>query len=191
MTTHLYVGAGYRTKPIVTGLPEPTFITTLDINPDTEPTYLHDLDKLPYPVESESADVIWASQVLEHCGRQGDWKFFFAQFSEFHRILKPEGLFVASVPAPGSAWVWADPGHTRTITPETLMFLDQNHYATQVGVSPSSDYRSVWKGNLKTIWWNIDENHFTFVLRKTAPGALEDTQNSQEGKDATTQAKSL
>lgn len=73
------------------------------------------------------------------------------------------------MPAPGSAWVWADPGHTRTITPETLMFLDQNHYATQVGVSPSSDYRSVWKGNLKTIWWNIDENHFTFVLRKTSP----------------------
>ena len=51
------------------------------------------------------------------------------------------------------------------------MFLDQNHYATQVGVSPSSDYRSVWKGNLKTIWWNIDENHFTFVLKKTAVDA--------------------
>jgi len=35
--------------------------------------------------------------VLEHIAAQGDFEHFFQQFSDFWRILKPDGLFCAAV----------------------------------------------------------------------------------------------
>src|SRR5207237_725542 len=108
-------------------------VTTLDINPDHKPDVVWDLTKLPTPFEADSFDEIHAYDLLPHTGAQGDWRFFFAQFSDFWRVLKPGGHFFATVPTRASPWAWADPSTTRLFLSETLVFLDQTQYTKQVG----------------------------------------------------------
>ena len=138
---------------------------TLDLDPTTNPDVLWDLNNLPYPFDSGSFDEIHAYEVLEHCGSQGDWRFFFAQFQELWRILKPGGLLVFSVPAPGSIWVWGDPGHTRHIHPAQMTFLSRAAYATQVGKTAMTDYRHVYSADFDVVDLNVGPDTFIGVLR--------------------------
>ena len=96
--------------------PEWNELVTLDIDPMCNPDVTHDLDVLPYPFEDNTFDEIHAYEVLEHCGHQGDWIFFFQQFTELWRILKPKGVLVGSCPNWDSPWAWGDPGHRRIIS---------------------------------------------------------------------------
>jgi SAM-dependent methyltransferase len=130
-------------------------LTRLDIDPDCKPDVVHDLDALPLPFEDNSFNELHAIDILEHTGRQGDWRFFFAQFSEFWRILKPGGYFIGVCPKWDSFWAWGDPGHTRVITPQSLLFLDQAQYG-QVGDTPMTDYRHVYKANFRTMFTTED-----------------------------------
>jgi SAM-dependent methyltransferase len=163
----LLIGCGNNRKKQVHGswtTEDWSNLTTLDMDPGCNPDVVHNLDVLPYPFADDEFDEIHAYQVLEHTGRQGDWKFFFAQFHEFWRILKPGGLFVASVPMWDSPWAWGDPGHTRVITKGSLIFLDQREYS-QIGTSAMTDYRSVWKGNFQPFAAIEKEHEFGFILK--------------------------
>lgn len=111
----------------------------------------HDLNNLPYPFGDNVFDEIHAYEVLEHCGTQGDWRFFFNQFYEFWRILKPGGYFVATVPTWDGKWAWGDPGHRRIINEGSLVFLSQKQYRDQVGKTAMADYRPWYKAD-----FNID-----------------------------------
>lgn len=139
-------------------------LTTLDIDPALNPDVVHDLDVLPYPLADNTFDEIHAYEVLEHCGRQGDFRFFFAQFYEFWRILKPDGLFAATVPMWDSPWAWGDPGHTRVITKGSLIFLDQREYE-QLGQTAMADYRAYWKGDFRGFAAIEKEDIFGFILQ--------------------------
>jgi hypothetical protein len=122
--------------------------------------------KLPYPFESDTFTEIHAYDVLEHQGRQGDWRFFFDQFSELWRILKHGGVLCGISPKMFSPWAWGDPGHTRIISPQCLNYLDQRAY-DDVGVSPVTDYRRYYKADFRLI--GIDEktldHTWQFVLQ--------------------------
>ncbi len=124
-------------------------VTTLDIRPQAEPDVVWDLNVLPYPFEDNTFDEIHAYECLEHCGKQGDAEFFFAQFYEFWRILKPNGYMCGTVPMWDSMWAWGDPSHTRIITGGSLSYLDQEHYEQQYGKTSTSDFRHIWKGNFQ------------------------------------------
>lgn len=173
MKRELLIGCGNNRVKKVNGswtAPNWENLTTLDIDPTTKPDVVHDLDVLPYPFDDNTFDEIHAYEVLEHCGRQGDWKFFFAQFHEFWRILKPDALLVATVPLYNNEWAWGDPGHTRVITPGSLIFLDQREYV-QIGESSMTDYRPWWKGDFQ-IFAKIEKDpSFGFILRAIKPGA--------------------
>ena len=149
-----------------------TNLTTLDMSADCRPDVLWNLDNLPLPFEADSFDEIHAYEVLEHCGRQGDWKFFFAQFSEFWRILTPGGYFVGSCPMWDNVWAWADPGHTRLISPQSLVFLSQLEYKAQVGKTHMTDYRSVYQADFETVAVKEDQSSWGFVLRAVKPSRL-------------------
>lgn len=168
--SELLIGCGNRREKVAhkRGNEAWTDLTTLDIDPACGADVIHDLDVLPYPFADDSFDEIHASEVLEHCGRQGDWRFFFGQFSEFWRILRPDGLFAASCPSSRSPWAWADPGHTRVLLPETLHFLAQPSYA-EVGDTAMTDYRDVWSGDFDVINATDDGAAFRFVLRAVKP----------------------
>lgn len=150
---------------------------TLDNEPRHKPDHLWDIEVLPLPFAHDSFDEIHAYEVLEHCGRLGDYKFFFAQFTEFWRILKPGGYFAATCPGHKSIWALGDPGHRRVFTSGTLVFLDQNEYVIQVDReetrTPMSDYRTVWRGDFQRVWIREDADHLAFVLKAIKPSRLE------------------
>lgn len=153
--------------------PDRTFagydLVTLDIDPTTSPDVLHDLNVLPLPFADDEFDEIHAYEVMEHCGRQGDWQFFFAQFAEIWRILKPGGLFCATVPAWDSMWAWADPGHTRVIAEGNLIFLCQPEYAKQIGKTSMTDYSATWRGDFDIRASGTERDTFAFVLATVKP----------------------
>lgn len=141
-----------------------TKLVTCDINPDHHPDVVFDLETTPWPWEDNEFDEVHAYEVLEHLGDQGDYKAFFAQFTEIWRILKPGGMFFASCPAFNSPWLWGDPSHRRAILPETLTFLQQNEYEEQVGKTPMSDFRFCYKADFKVEWINIQGGSFNFMI---------------------------
>jgi predicted SAM-dependent methyltransferase len=88
----LLIGCGSRREKLIffEGKKEWENVTTLDINQDHMPDIVWDLHNIPLPFEENSFDEIHAYEVLEHTGKQGDYQFFFDQFSDFWRILKPK-----------------------------------------------------------------------------------------------------
>jgi SAM-dependent methyltransferase len=165
--SELLIGCGNDRRKKVSFADSPTEwteLTTLDVDPSCHPDVRHDLNKLPYPFLPNTFDEIHAYEVLEHCGRQGDYRFFFAQFDEFWRILKPGGYFIGSAPMWDSMWAWGDPGHTRIITKGSLVFLNQKEYE-QVGTTAMTDYRRIYKGNFETCGIVEENDNFGFVLR--------------------------
>lgn len=171
MYRELLIGCGQRLEKQFGTTAHPTWenLTTLDINPDHRPDVLHDLNILPLPFEANSFDEIHALDVLEHVGSQGDYKTFFAQFSEFWRILKPGGLFFIQVPLPSSCWAWGDPSHTRVLPKECFYFLSQSFYG-QVGQTPCSDFRYIYKADLEMIGAAVAGEAQRIVLRANKNG---------------------
>lgn len=139
---------------------------TLDISPECKPDIVWDLNYHPLPFKDEEFDEIHAYEVLEHVGVQGDWRGFFEEFAEYHRILKPGGLLIASVPRWDSVWAWGDPGHTRVINEGTLAFLNQDQYAIQVGKTAMTDYREIYKVSFIVEHMSKTDDNLFFVLRK-------------------------
>ncbi len=165
----LLLGAGSRTCKdlLLAGMAaEFSNLIRLDQNKDHQPDVIWDLRCHPLPFADNSFDEIHAYQVLEHLAQQGNYEFFFAEFSEYWRILKPGGLFLASVPARDSVWAWGDPSHKRIIQPETLVFLDQDEYERQVGRTTMSDFRYLYKAHFKTVHTQVSEGTFYFALKK-------------------------
>jgi SAM-dependent methyltransferase len=164
----LLIGSGNCRQKKVTfeGIPQEWIeLKTLDIDPGVEPDYVHDLEDLPLPFDDSVFDEIHAYEVLEHTGQQGDWRFFFNQFYEFWRILKPGGYLIGSCPMWDTKWAWSDPGHKRIISPESLVFLSQKEYKTQVGVTAMTDYRDYWDGDFQLIAKQESNESFGFVIQ--------------------------
>lgn len=175
MKTELLIGAGSnRDRRICLPDDEPfgEGLITLDINADHNPTVVWDLEEMPLPFDDDVFDTVSAFDVLEHTGRQGDWRFFFRQWSEFHRILKPGGRFYGIVPSLTSPWAWGDPSHTRVIPPESFVFLHQPAYDEQVGKSAMSDFRHVYQADFDIVMLgHIGENAHSlgFILEAVKP----------------------
>ncbi len=170
----LMIGCGNRRGRIlqVDGHDTWNELVTLDVDPACHPDHVHDLNELPLPFPDEDFDEIHAYEVLEHVGRQGDFRFFFAQFADFWRVLRPDGALMGSCPALRSAWLWGDPGHTRVITQESLTFLSQSEYTKQVGDTPMSDYRHWYKADFEPIFADTQNGRFFFALRAIKPSRI-------------------
>ena len=180
MRGELLVGCGsLRDKRVhLEGHAEWENLTTLDINPKHNPDVVWDLTEYPYPFDDDAFDEVHAYEVLEHLGWQGDYVSFFAQFEEFYRILKPDGLLCGTVPWWNGRWAWADPGHVRVITPDTLSFLNQAVYDDPGAML--TDYRPIYHANFEAVYQEKrrigEENeqddrdfgapdHFCFILK--------------------------
>jgi predicted SAM-dependent methyltransferase len=116
------------------------------------------------PFEANTFDEIHAYEVLEHTGAQGDYRFFFWQFSDFWRVLKPNGHLLVTCPSRHSVWALGDPSHTRVLQKEMLVFLNQDAYKA-VGTTSISDFRGIYKADFKHIHVNEDEEKFHFILK--------------------------
>lgn len=166
--TALLLGCGNdRTKKLCLGTGEWSEpLITMDMNPNCGADIVHDLDNLPLPFPDDHFNELAAYDVLEHIGRQGDWRGFFDEFAEYWRILKPDGTFGIIVPIGDD--FYADPGHTRFFSAAYFRFLDQDWYdqALSQGLQVT-DYRWYWKRSFKMIYGeNINNHHLAIVLRK-------------------------
>jgi len=160
----LLLGCGSRTKKqIYIENGEFSNLTRLDINADHNPDIIWDLTQHPLPFKDNEFDEIHTYDVLEHLAQQGDYKFFFREFSEYWRILKPGGRFFAGVPETTSPWMWGEPSHKRVINEQTITFLTQTNYA-QVGKTAMSDFRHIYKADFRKIYINTIEGTFYFIL---------------------------
>ena len=141
-------------------------LTTLDHNSDHKPDVVWDLTcDFGLPFDENTFDEIHAYEVLEHTGAQGDYKFFFWQFSDFWRVLKPGGHLLATCPSRHSAWTWGDPSHTRILQKEQLVFLSQAQYEKQVGNTSMSDFRNIYTANFEPVFVDEGPETFMFVLK--------------------------
>lgn len=140
-------------------------LITLDINKDHKPKVVHDLTLFPYPFRANTFDEIHAYEVLEHTGQQGDYKFFFRQFNELHRIMKPDSNLFATCPSIDSRWAWGDPSHTRVFPSEYLTFLSLENYRQQVGKTAISDFRYLMTCDFETVYCKDNGQHLLFALR--------------------------
>jgi SAM-dependent methyltransferase len=173
----LLIGCGNHREKVIKSAAAPgwTDLTTLDNDPNCGADIEHDLMRLPLPFAANRFDEIHAYHTLEHTGAQGDYRWFFAQWEEFWRILKPGGLFCGVVPSPGSPWVFGDPGHTRFIPPEQLTYLNQPEYTKQVGVTAFADYRRVYRADFDVLHHEIQNDgggQFFFVLSAVKPSRV-------------------
>lgn len=150
-------------------------VTRIDIDPDCNPDILMSLDglgkrsflfkkRLPFP--DNYFDEIAAYDSLEHFGKQGDWKGFFLEFGEYHRVLKKGGEFCCLVPINEDAY--ADPGHVRFFGSNHFGFLNQEFYKVNLENGTSiTDYRHFWKKNFDIRELVKKDNHIAAVLIKT------------------------
>lgn len=141
----------------------------LDYNIDHNPDVIWDLMNMPLPFKDNEFDEIHAYEVLEHTGAQGDYKFFFRQFSEFWRILKPNGHMMVTCPSRHSPWAWGDPSHTRVLQKEMLMFLSQQQYEKQIGVTSMSDFRNIYRADFEPVALTEDDEKFVFIIKAIKP----------------------
>lgn len=162
-------------------------LETLDLFIECRPDWVGNLQRVPWAAvrvgEDESCqtdrvlpddtyDEIHAYEVLEHVGRQGDYRSFFSHFSEVWRILKPGGYLCATVPSRYSEWLWGDPGHTRAILPCMLVFLNQPTYEHQQGRTAMSDYRRDFRADFNIVGSRDDHQTHTFVLQAVKPSRV-------------------
>lgn len=148
-------------------------LITVDFNDDHKPDVVHDLSVLPLPFPDDFADEIHAYDVMEHIGQQGDWRFFFDQWSDIWRVLKPGGHFFGISPHWFSPWAWGDPGHTRVLGPEIMIFLSQPNYAANVGNTPMTDYRFCYKADFDLVHSVIrKDRQYEYALQAVKPSRV-------------------
>ena len=158
-------GSDHQKKFSLTDDGEWKNLTTLDYNDDHNPDVVWDLRQHPLPFSDNTFDEIHMYEVLEHLAQQGDYKFFFKEFTEYHRILKPGGIFHASVPWWESIWAWGDPSHTRIFSPAYLVYLSQGQYKEQVGKTPMSDFRFMYKADFEFMYGERHGDLYLFALK--------------------------
>lgn len=99
----------------------------IDNNPNSNPDYVLDIEKDPFPFPDNSVDHILAHHILEHLGDG-----FFHCIKELYRIAKPNTIIDVKVPHPRHDIFLIDPTHQRPIYPFTLdMFSKERNTKDQ------------------------------------------------------------
>ncbi|MCC7275589.1 MAG: hypothetical protein IT561_23165 [Alphaproteobacteria bacterium] len=90
----------------------------VDASPHCEPDLLVDLEVLPWPFETSSAEEIVMSHVLEHLGQAP--AVYLGIIKELYRVCRPDALVRVVVPHPHHDDFLTDPTHVRPITLQGL-----------------------------------------------------------------------
>lgn len=128
-------------------------LITIDMDPNCKPTILWDFDEhkgLPPHFDPDTIDEIHAYDSLEHWGKQGDWRGWFAEMEAYWKMLKVGGHFFIIVPTGEDRFT--DPGHTRFISTNYFHVMSERFYKERAARGEhGGDYRWYWKYNFNVL----------------------------------------
>lgn len=97
----------------------------VDVREECLPDLTLDLERTPWPWESNSADTVIFVHSLEHVG--GDQRVFREVIRELYRVCMNRAEVLIQVPHPRHDDFITDPTHVRAITPQTLGHLSRRN----------------------------------------------------------------
>lgn len=99
----------------------------VDASPTCSPDLIVDLERLPWPFETDSVTEILLSHVLEHLGQAP--AVFLGILRELYRVCRSGARVTITVPHPRHDSFLVDPTHVRPILPDTLSMLSRRRNA--------------------------------------------------------------
>jgi len=93
-----------------------------DYDEHSNPDYVFNLEKDPFPFEDNTVEEVIAHHVLEHMGEG-----YFHCLQELYRVCKHGAIIDIRVPHPRHDNYIADPTHRRTITPHGLWLFSKKY----------------------------------------------------------------
>lgn len=152
--------------------------TRVDKDERAVPDICHDLDKTPWPIESDSADEIVMCHSLEHLAPlPEDYK---KVWQEIYRICKPEARISIDVPHWLHENFFHDPTHVRPITPVTIAMMDQTRNRADMAAGGMETTLGLQWGvdfSLERVGYNHNPNtgdpmacHYEVVAKKPQRG---------------------
>lgn len=94
----------------------------VDRNPSVSPDVVHDLDRVPWPFEDNSFDVIYCRDVIEHL------QDVVRAMQEIHRIARPEATVHITTPHFSCANSYTDPTHRHHLGLFSFDYFTEDHY---------------------------------------------------------------
>lgn len=130
----------------------------IDIRPLPGVDLVHDLEKFPWPLESNRFIIAVASHYIEHIKPWLSIEFM----GEVWRVLQVGGTFCAATPYPGSRGFWQDPTHCNGWSEVTFQYFDPEYPLYQIYKPKPWKIKKgfpVWQpnGNLEVILEKIEE----------------------------------
>ena len=131
----------------------------VDINPETSPDVVWDLNSFPYPFENNSFEIVIALSIIEHL------KHFFDVMGEIHRISQPGTSVYILVPHFSSAAAFVDPTHCQHFSARSCdYFIKGSDIERDYGFYVSYRYRIIkryldlagWFNYIWTIRWLVN-----------------------------------
>lgn len=122
---------------------------------------VHDLEKYPWPIKSDSVDEIHCSHYIEHTKDLLRW------FDELYRIMKVGAKATIIAPYYNNMRCWQDPTHTRAISEATFLYANAewrknnklDHYPI------SCDFDFTYGYALDPQWANRSEEARNFAIK--------------------------
>jgi SAM-dependent methyltransferase len=93
-------------------------VVGVDSSTNSQADIVHDLDRIPYPVESDSFDLIIMRDVIEHLDDLP------AVMNEVYRIVRDGGIVRIQTPHYSSWYLYNDPTHKRFLGIFALDYFD-------------------------------------------------------------------
>jgi SAM-dependent methyltransferase len=112
MAELLDIGCGRAKTPGAIGI---------DILPAPGVDLVHDLNRVPWPLEENRFDTVICSHVLEHLGD------IVATLNEIHRVSRPGARVKITTPHFSSLNSWEDPTHTHHFARRSFSFFDSEN----------------------------------------------------------------
>jgi SAM-dependent methyltransferase len=129
---------------------QPNFVK---MGKDRSSTIVHDLEKFPWPLESDSCLIILAAHIAEHIK---PW-LTVSWMDELWRVMKKDGQLAISTPYAGSPGWFQDPSHCGHFTELSFHYFDPT-FPKLYEVHKSKPWKiekgnPIWKsqGNLECI----------------------------------------